>query len=157
MIPVLNNVQVQKEIQAQLVQDTRLHPNEIGVIVNDGVAILTGYVDSYAKRWAAEEAAQRVQGVKAVVNEIEVRLPTLPTTARRIDEALARAVVHALEQNVTIPDERIAVTVTHGWVTLRGEVDWPFQRQIAEQTVRKVTGVLGVENLLSVKWGWKAG
>src|SRR3981081_823503 len=86
--------QIQKDVLAELKWDPRVQPNEIGVSVKDGIVTLTGSVDSYFKRWAAEESAQRVRGVKAVVNKIEVRLPT---SAERTDEDLAKAAVEALE------------------------------------------------------------
>ena len=102
-----------------------MRPNEIGVSVKDGVVTLTGWVDSYQKRWAAEEAAHRVRGVKAVANDIEVRLPV---GAERTDADIAAAAVRALEWDAMLPIDRIDVTVSRGWVTLKGEVDWQFQK-----------------------------
>jgi osmotically-inducible protein OsmY len=100
------------------------------------------------KRWAAEEAALRVRGVKAVANEIEVRLPS---SAERTDADLAAAAVRALEWDAFIPRDKVKVTVSKGWVTLEGEVEWQFERDDAERVVRRLTGVRGVTNLIKVK------
>jgi osmotically-inducible protein OsmY len=130
--------QIQRDVLAELKWDARLQPNEIGVIVKDGVVTLTGWVDSYSKKWAAEEAAHRVRGVKAVANEIEVRLPS---TAERTDADIAAAVVRALEWDAFVPIEKLDVTVSKGWVTLKGEVEWQFQKEDAERVVRRLSGV----------------
>jgi osmotically-inducible protein OsmY len=140
--------EIQRDVQAELKWDARLQPNEIGVIVKDGVVTLTGWVDSYLKKWNAEEAAQRVAGVKAVANDIEVRLPG---SSERTDSDIAAAAVHALEWDALVPSDRLQVTVSKGWVTLRGEVDWQYQRGDAERVVRRLTGVKGVTNLITVK------
>jgi osmotically-inducible protein OsmY len=140
--------QIQRNVLAELKWDARLQPNEIGVIVKDGVVTLTGWVDSYAKKWAAEEAAHRVRGVKAVANDIEVRLPV---SDERTDADIAAAVVRALEWDAFVPVEKLDVTVSKGWVTLRGEVEWQFQKEDAERVVRRLSGVKGVTNLIVVK------
>jgi osmotically-inducible protein OsmY len=140
--------QIQRDVLAELKWDARLQPNEIGVIVKDGVVTLTGWVDSYAKKWAAEEAAHRVRGVKAVANDIEVRLPV---SDERTDADIAAAAVRALEWDAFVPVEKLDVTVSKGWVTLRGEVEWQFQKEDAERVVRRLSGVKGVTNLIVVK------
>jgi osmotically-inducible protein OsmY len=140
--------QIQRDVLAELKWDARLRPNEIGVIVKDGVVTLTGWVDSYAKKWAAEEAAHRVRGVKAVANDIEVRLPV---SDERTDADIAAAAVRALEWDAFVPVEKLDVTVSKGWVTLRGEVEWQFQKEDAERVVRRLSGVKGVTNLIVVK------
>src|SRR5688500_20279827 len=117
--------EIQRDVLGELKWDARVQPNEIGVAVKDGIVTLTGWVDSYIKRWAAEEAAHRVRGVKAVANDVEVRLPT---AAERTDADIAAAVVRALEWDAMIPIEKLDVTVSRGWVTLKGEVEWQFQR-----------------------------
>jgi osmotically-inducible protein OsmY len=122
--------------------------NEIGVAVKGGVVTLIGIVDSYVKKWAAEQAVQRVRGVQAIANDIEVRLPSAD---RRTDSDVAAAAVQALEWNTLVPDDRIKVTVSKGWVTLRGDVEWQYQRREAERVVRKLTGVTGVSNLITVR------
>ena len=139
---------IQADVLAELKWDPRLLPNEIGVIVTDGVVTLTGWVDSYTKRWAAEEAAHRVLGVKAVANEIEVRLPG---TEERTDADIAAAAVRALEWDAFVPIDKLDVTVSKGWVTLKGEVEWQYQKQDAERVVRRLNGVKGITNLITVR------
>src|SRR2546423_2149596 len=130
--------------------DARVQPNEIGVMVKNRVVTLTGWVDSYMKKWAAERAAERVRGVVAVANDIEVRLPT---DDKRTDADIAAAAARALEWNTLVPTDQVKVTVSNGWVTLRGEVEWEYQRREAERVVRRLPGVLGVSNLIAVKPG----
>ena len=139
---------IQRDVLEELKWDARVQPNEIGVAVKDGVVTLTGWVDSYTKRWAAEEAAHRVKGVKAVANDIEVRLPSI---AERTDADLAAAIIRALEWDAFVPTEKLDVTVSKGWVTLKGEVEWQYQKEDAERVVRRLSGVRGVTNLITVK------
>src|SRR3982074_258394 len=140
--------EIQRDVIAELKWEPRVNSTEIGVAVKDGVVTLTGWVDSYMKRWAAEEAALRVRGVKAVANEIEVRLPS---SSERTDADLAAAAVRALEWDAFIPSDKVKVTVSKGWLTLEGEVEWQFERDDAERVVRRLTGVRGVTNLIKVK------
>ena len=142
------DAQIQADVLAELKWEPRLSPNEIGVIVEDGVVTLTGWVDSYTKRWAAEDAAHRVRGVKAVANDIDVRLST---TNERTDADIAAAAVRALEWDAFVPIDRLDVTVSKGWVTLKGAVEWQYQKHDAERVVRRLTGVKGVTNLITVK------
>ena len=142
------DAQIQADILSELEWDARVLPNEIGVVVKDGVVTLTGWVDSYTKKWAAEEAAHRVRGVKAVANDIEVRLST---AEERNDADIAAAAVRALEWDALISADRLDVTVSKGWITLKGEVEWQYQRQDAERVIRRLSGVKGVSNLLVVK------
>ena len=116
--------------------------------VKDGIVTLSGWVDSLVKKWAAEEAALRVRGARGVANEIEVRLPAM---AERTDADIAAAALHALEWDAAIPLDQVKVTVSQGWVTLEGEVEWQYQRRDAEWAVRRLTGVRGVTNLIKVK------
>ncbi len=139
---------IQEAVLAELKWEGRVQPSEVGVAVRDGIVTLTGLVDSYAKRVAAEEAAHRVRGVRAVVNDIEIRLPL---DAERHDADLAAAIMHALEWDAFVPLDQIEVTVSHGWVTLRGEVPWQYQKLDAERVVRRLAGVRGVTNLISVQ------
>jgi len=140
--------QIQRDVLAELKWEPRVKPNEIGIMVKDGVVTLTGTADSYAKRWAAEEAVHRVRGVKAVANEIEVRLPG---ATERTDTELAQAVVRALQEDAFIPIDKLDVSVSKGYVTLKGEVEWQFQKADAERVVRRLTGVKGVFNSIVVK------
>ena len=139
---------IQKDVLAELAWDARVKPNEIGVSVKNGIVTLTGWVDAYTKKWAAEEAAHRVRGVKAVANDIEVRLPT---SSERTDADIAAAAVRALEWDAALSTEKIDITVSKGWVTLKGEVEWQYQKEDAERVVRRLTGVRGVTNLVTVK------
>ena len=125
-----------------------MSPNEVGVAVKNGVVTLGGWVDSFSKKWAAERAALRVRGVRAVVNEIEVRLdPANQLT----DVGIAEAVNHALELDSLVPDDAVKVSVSGGWITLRGEVDWEYERREAERVVRNLVGVKGVTNFITVR------
>ena len=137
---------IQKDVLAELKWDARVQPNEVGVSVKDGVVTLTGWVSSYSKKWAAEEVAHRVRGVRAVANDIEVRLGS-----ERTDPDIAEAAVNALKWDTLVPEDRIKVTVEKGWVTLEGEVDWQYQREDAERVVRQLEGVKNVTNLITVK------
>ena len=142
------DAQIQADVLAELKWDARVLPNEIGVAVKDGVVTLTGWVESYSKRWAAEDAAHRVRGVKAVANDIEVRLSTAD---ERTDADIAAAAVRALEWDAFVSVDNLDVTVSKGWVTLKGTVEWQYQKDDAERVVRRLTGVKGVSNLLTVK------
>jgi osmotically-inducible protein OsmY len=139
---------IQRDVLNELKFDPRVQPNEIGVAVKDGVVTLAGWVDSYAKKWAAEEAAHRVRGVRAVANDLEVRLPT---SSERPDPDIAAAAVKALEWDAAIPIDKLDVTVSKGWVTLRGEVEWQYQKEDAERVVRRLQGVRGISNLIVVR------
>src|SRR5437870_13280102 len=147
-IQTRSDEEIQRDVLAELKWDPRLQPNEIGVIVKDGIVTLTGSVDSYLKKWAAEEAAHRVRGVKAVANDVEVRLPG---AGQRTDADIAAAAVRALEWDAFVPVDKLDITVSNGWVTLKGEGEWQFQRQDAERVVRRLSGVKGVSNLITVR------
>jgi osmotically-inducible protein OsmY len=145
---VKSDTQIQADVLAELKWEPRVVPNEIGVAVKDGVVTLTGWVDSYTKRWAAEDAAHRVRGVKAVANDIDVKLSK---GDERTDPDIAAAAIHSLQWDAWIPIDKIDLTVSKGWITLKGEVEWQFQKQDGERVVRRLSGVKGVTNLLMVK------
>jgi len=147
-IQTRSDEEIQRDVLAELKWDPRLQPNEIGVIVKDGIVTLTGSVDSYLKKWAAEEAAHRVRGVKAVANDVEVRLPG---AGQRTDADIAAAAVRALEWDAFVPVDKLDITVSNGWVTLKGEVEWQVQKEDAERVIRRLSGVRGVTNLIIVK------
>jgi osmotically-inducible protein OsmY len=140
--------QIQSDVIAELKWQPGVNATEIGVTVKDGIVTLTGTVPSYLERYEAEQAAKRVYGVRAVVNEIEVKLPG---SSVRTDEDIAADVVRALKWNVWVPDDKIKLTVSKGWVRLEGEVEWQYQKEAAEEAVRKIAGVVGVSNLITVK------
>jgi osmotically-inducible protein OsmY len=142
------NEEIQADVLEELKWDSRVQPNEIGVMVKDGIVTLMGWVDSYMKKIAAEEAARRVRGVKAIANDIEVRLPG---AAERTDTDLAKAVLNALRWEAAILADKLDVTVSRGWVTLKGEVEYGFQKRLAEQALQRLSGVKGVTNLIVVK------
>jgi osmotically-inducible protein OsmY len=144
---MLRDEEIQRNVLEQFNWDPRINPTEIGVTVNDGVVTLVGTVESYTKKWTAEEIALRVAGVKAVANELEVKLPT---SSRRLDEDIARAAKQALEWSISVPDSVKAV-VENGWITLHGAVVWHYQKQAGERAVRDLVGVKGVINQIQVK------
>jgi osmotically-inducible protein OsmY len=117
-------------------------PDEIGVAVQDGAVKPTGKVPGYGEKLAAGRAASRVYGVKAVADELQVRLAGEP----RDDADIARAIAHVLEWNTNIPEGQVHAEVRAGWVTLDGEVDWDYQRHEVERMVRHVRGVMGITN-----------
>ena len=137
--------QIREDVLAELKWEPRVQPNEIGVTVKDCVVTLTGFVDSYTTKYAAQEATHRVRGVKAVANDIEVRLPTV---AEHTDADIAAGAVRALEIDASVPIDTLDITVSKGWVTLRGEVEWQYQREEAYKVVHSLAGVKGVTNLI---------
>jgi osmotically-inducible protein OsmY len=139
---------IHEDILNELKWDYRVQPNEVGVAVKDGIATLTGWVDSYAKKMAAEDAARRVRGVRAVVNDIEVHLPG---SAVKTDPEIAADARRAIDLNVLIPKDKIQVTVSQGVVRLEGDVEWNYQKDEAERVVRRLPGVKGVTNLIAVR------
>jgi osmotically-inducible protein OsmY len=140
--------QIQRDVLEELKWEQYVRPNEIGVIVKNGIVTLTGWVEHFIKKSAAAEAAQRVRGVKAVVNEIEIRLPK---ESQRTDVELAETALRALEHDASIPTDRIELVVAGGWITLKGEVDTWSERQDAERVLRRLTSVTGISNLLAVR------
>jgi osmotically-inducible protein OsmY len=136
------------EILEELEWEPGIKAARIGVGVRDGVVTLSGEVDSYHEKVEAERATLRVAGVKGIANELEIQLPG---ASQRTDADIARAAVNGLEWNSSIPSERIKVVVKNGWVTLEGDVDWGYQRTAAEEAVRRLTGVVGVSNHVTVK------
>ena len=120
--------------------------SDIAVGVKDGVVTLSGFVRSYWDKDAAEKAAKRVYGVRGIANDIEVK----PTTART-DPEIAREAIQELESHVSIPSDKIKVTVEKGWVTLEGAVEWQYQKSLAESAVKKLRGVVGVTNNITLK------
>jgi osmotically-inducible protein OsmY len=139
--------EIQRDVMAELKWEPSVDAAHIGVSVTDGIVALSGHVSSYVEKVRAETAAKRVYGVKAIVNDLVVKLPG---SSQRTDEDIAAAAVNALKSNALIPADRIKVTVSKGWVKLEGEVDAKYQRDEADKTVRLLTGVVGVRNLIMV-------
>ena len=144
----MTDLELKKAVESELSWEPSINAAEIGVAAKGGIVTLTGHIQSYWEKVAAERAVERVSGVKAVVNELEIRLPS---SSERTDEDIARAAINALEWSVVIPANRIKVKVSKGWVTLEGTVDWQFQKTAAEKAVRKLIGVKGVSDLVEVK------
>jgi osmotically-inducible protein OsmY len=138
--------EIQTDVLAELRWDLGTPAKDIGVAVKDGVVTLTGTVDTYLNKWRAEQAAHHVTGVTAVANDVTVR-----TIGERTDSDIAAAAVHALKWNTSIPADKIHVTVDKGWVTVKGEVEWQYQKQEVERVIRPLWGVKGVSNLITVK------
>jgi osmotically-inducible protein OsmY len=144
---MISDLQLRQDVLDELEFEPSVNAAHIGVTANRGVVTLTGSVMSYAEKTAAERAARRVRGVKAIAEEIEVRLPS--DTKRADDEVAARA-VDILKWHVGFPADRIKVTVERGVVTLTGEVDWQFQKADADQAVHRLSGVVDVLNQIRV-------
>jgi len=145
----MNDADVRSDVETELKWEPSVaNANAIGVGVENGVTTLSGSVESYSEKWAAERAAERVTGVTAVVNKLDVHLRG---DYLRTDQEIAAAAVNALEWNLSVPADRVKVTVTAGWVTLNGDVDWQYQRDAAESAVRNLAGVMGVSDLIEIK------
>lgn len=140
--------QIQSDVVAELRWDPSASGAEIGVAVKGGVATLSGHVDSFAKKFAAIHAAERVSGVRAVADELKVMLPA---ELKKTDTEIAHAIVNALAWDIEVPNDKIVSRVDEGWVWLEGEVEWQYQRSAAERAVRFLTGVRGVTNTIRLK------
>ena len=140
--------QLMADVTAELDADPSINAKSIGVMVNQGVVTLTGHLDSYAQKHAAERAVRRVAGARGVAIELDVKLAP---EHRRSDSELAQVATAALRWHSLVPDDRVKAEVEDGWVTLTGEVDWPYQHSSAEQCVRPLQGVRGVTNNVQIK------
>jgi osmotically-inducible protein OsmY len=140
--------QLKKEVEEELDWDPAVTATDIGVEVTNGVVTLSGHPPSFAEKLAAEKAAQRVAGIKAVVVEMLVRLPKKD---EHTDEDLARAIYAILHWTVAVPDDSVKVQVEKGWVTLTGALDWAYQRHIAARAVSHMRGVRGMTNRIEVR------
>ena len=143
---VRSDDEIRNSVVMELKWDPKITSNDIAVAVKDAVVTLSGFASSYWEKDAAEKAAKRVYGVRGVANDIEVK-PLLSRT----DPEIARDAVQELQNHISIPADRIKVTVKSGWVTLEGSVEWQFQKAMAESAVRKLKGVLGITNNIEVK------
>ncbi len=141
------DLQIQKDVVNELKWDPSVIPQRISVTVNDGIVTLNGSVPHYLDKVGAEKAAHRVGGVRAVADEVEVKMNE---SYERSDEDIAKAALDALEWNYQVP-EGIKVTVDDGWVTLIGETEWDYQREAAKETVGQLMGVCGVYNEIALK------
>src|ERR1700682_4108539 len=144
--PARTDQAIREDVLSELKGAPKITSSDVAVAVKDGVVTLSGYVSSYWEKDAAEKAAKRVYGVRAVANDIEIRLGSA-----RTDPEIARDVVHELETHISIPSNKIKATVKNGWVTLEGAVDWQYQKALAESAVKKLRGVIGITNNIEVK------
>src|ERR1700734_3728556 len=140
--------EIERDVREELKWDPDLDAEDIAISVKNGVVTLAGFTHSYTDRLEAELAAKRVAGVHAVANDIEVRLPAID---QRPDPDIAKDAVAALKSELPISHDRIKVIVKDGWITLEGAAEWQYQKTTAEIAVRKVKGVKGVTNVLTVK------
>lgn len=145
---------LRKNIVAEIHFEPSVDATNIGVNVKDGIVTLTGHVRSYAEKFATERAVRRVRGVRAIAEEIEVQYPDAKKTA---DDQIAARALKILAWDTTIPHETIQITVQKGLVTLTGYVGWYFQKDAAESAIRKLSGVIGIDNSIEVKPPIEAG
>jgi osmotically-inducible protein OsmY len=153
-VAMKSDAELRRDVMEELAWEPALDAEHLGVICRDGVVTLSGHVDSYAAKTAAERAARRVKGVRAIAMEIDVHLPSDKKTA---DDEIAGRAVKILQWDTMLPADRIQVEVEDGVVTLTGTVGWGYQREEAERDIRKLTGVRGVVNGLRVEPPVRAG
>ena len=142
-----SDIQLKQDIEAELRWDPKVNPAQIGVSVDNGIVSLMGAVDTYAEKWAAEDAAKRVGGVRVVAEDLTVKVPE---PHKRTDSEIAAAALSALKLNVFVP-QTVTAKVEKGWITLQGQVEWYYQRTSAENAVRYLAGVVGVSNSINIK------
>jgi osmotically-inducible protein OsmY len=139
---------IRRDVEDELRWDPDLDPTDIAVTVNNGVVTLAGFVRSYVQKYQAEAAAKRVAGVVGVANDLEVRLAGID---ERPDPEIARDAIARIKNELPYSWEKFRVIVKNGWLTLEGDVEWNYQRQRAEEAVRRVRGVKGISNSIEVK------
>jgi osmotically-inducible protein OsmY len=141
------DTEIKQDVEDELQWDPDIDTTDIAVSVKKGVVTLTGFVRSYAQKLQAENDAKRVAGVVGIANDLDVRLPDVD---KRPDPEIARDAVSSLKTELPYSWENIKVIVKGGWVTLEGSVEWHYQKERAEQAVRRVRGILGVTNSITV-------
>jgi osmotically-inducible protein OsmY len=139
--------ELQKNVMEELKWQPSVKSSDIGVAVTNGIVTLSGTVDNFAEKKAAEKAAQKVAGVRAVVEEIKVNLPS---SHKKTDIEIAEAAVNALKWDTLVPDNRIRVKVENAWLTTEGEVDWQFQKNAVKHAVEHIVGIKGISNLVHI-------
>ena len=140
--------ELQQQVEKALDWDPSVDASKVGVTVDRGVVTLRGDIRTYAEKFAAERVALRVYGVKAVANDIEVRLAE---SATRSDSEIAQAAVQTLAWNSVVPKERVNISVSDGIITLTGMVDWQYQKDAAARIMRSLKGVRGLINNLTIQ------
>jgi osmotically-inducible protein OsmY len=144
----IDDSEIRRKVLAELDWDPSIDASAVGVAVKDGVVTLTGSIANYWQKKEVERVVKRVTGVKAVAEDLTIKLPG---TAQRSDADIAQSVVSGLHFNVAVPLNCVQVTVENGWVTLEGEVDWQYQKSAAENAVKYLLGVKGVTNSVRIK------
>jgi osmotically-inducible protein OsmY len=139
---------LQLDVIAELKWEPSVNASNVGVEVKDGIVTLAGHVDTYAEKWDAERAAQRVAGVKAIAVEMDVKLAG---SDKRTDADIARAATNVLQWTTSVPQDSVKIKVEAGWLTLSGEVEWEYQRQSAADGVRYLMGVTGISDQIVIK------
>ncbi|MCE2798556.1 MAG: BON domain-containing protein [Planctomycetaceae bacterium] len=147
-IQMKTDSELKQDVENELKWEPMVNEAHIGVTANGGVVSLAGHVLSFAEKYAAEKSAKRVYGVKAVANELDIRLHN---GAMRSDEQIAQACLSALKNHSLVPYEKLKVVVSDGIVSLEGEVDWQYQRDAALNAVRDLIGVVSVTTRISIK------
>lgn len=142
------DTQLQQDVMAELKWEPAVHATQIGVEVKNGIVTLAGEVGTYTEKWKAEQAAQKVNGVKALAVEIKVKLSEF---GKRSDADIAESASNILGWTSSLPANAIKVLVEGGWLTLTGDVEWQYQRQDAADSVRYLAGVTGVSNQIAIK------
>ncbi len=142
------DTQLQKDVIDELRWEPRVKEAEVAVSAKDGVVTLTGSVETFAQKYEAERAVERVVGVRAVADDLKVQVLG---PHERSDTEIAHAAVNALRWDTEVPDEKLTVKVENGWLTLKGETEWNYQKAAAERDVRNLAGVKGISNLIGVK------
>lgn len=142
------DAKIKLDVQDELAWEPSIDETKIGVAVDEGVVTLSGEVDSHSKKIAAEKAAKRVSGVKAVAEDIVVKFPS---SLDKSDTEIAKAAVDALEWHSSVPNDSVIVKVENGWVSLSGAVKWAYQKYSATNAVKDLVGVKGVSNSISIK------
>ena len=140
--------QLQQAVLDELSWEPSVISAHVGVAAESGVVTLTGHVTTYAQKHAAETAARRVRGVKAVAEEIEV---ALPFASKRTDEEIGAAAIDRMGWDVNLPQDAVKVQVENGWVTLTGQVDWFYQKESAVTELRHLNGVTGLSDQITIK------
>lgn len=142
------NAQLEKEVLEAMHSEALLRRAEVGVIANDGIVTLTGMVESYTRKLAAENAVRKVSGVKAIIEQIAV---DPAKSDKRTDAEIASEILHALTWNIDVPKERVKIIVEDGWVSLEGNLEWSVQREAVKKAVSHVPGVKGIRNHIKIK------
>ena len=142
------DAEIKRDVETELRWNPEIDSTDVAVAVKDGVVTLTGFMKSYSQKWEAEEAAKSIAGVAAVANDIEVRLLNVD---KRPDPEIARDAVNAIKAQLPITADHIRVIVANGWVTLEGDAEWQYQRNLAEMAVTRIKGVMGIYNRIQVK------